>query len=77
MLVSNAATNPKTIADDEVVKIDVDEPDAAVTREPVGNGEGGLGDGADANNFFTKADDLTFKVTFDEPVTNVGVNDFM
>ena len=39
--VSNAATNPKTIADDEVVKIDVDEPDAAVTREPVG-GEGSL-----------------------------------
>ena len=31
---TNAATNPKTIADDEVVKIDVDQPDAAVTREP-------------------------------------------
>ena len=74
--VTNAATNAKTIADDEVVKIDVDQPDAAVTREPVASGEGGLGDGADANNFFTKADELTFKVTFDEPVTNVGVNDF-
>ena len=77
--VTNNADNQQEILDDEVVKIDLNQPDAAVTRveESVPAGEGGLGDGADSGNFFTKVDTLTFKVTFDEPVTNVGVNDFI